>query len=352
LKVADEHGYNLYVFNFSDITDNLPNSDELFDQLYESENLVPFNNEDPIPIKHPQTGDYLLCHTNLVMEHDEIIEATKGQVYEIIDTDVSSIYIKDNSGDTHSFDKRGEFKYTKWFTYIPKEHIDKVLNTDFFEGLTEEVKNPPTVGHKVYMIMHDSGKYVMSKNLAYGVYWINLDEDYGNEPYENYDMITFKKEAKAQEMLNLVNQSFGEGRNVSAYKLNSQYIDRYNPSEWQVIEYTLGLIPQENLFENFKRDYDYTNVQFTLTKNGKSNGVTYTINGRCKPDWVSQTDPEGWIVSWENDMPDPYAFAQRPRYMKSCIQVETIVRNFNDGTYVPLNLASSDEVSGLFDNLL
>lgn len=316
-----------------------------------SENLVPFSDEDPIPIKYPQTGDILYCHTDLVMEHSDVVEATKGRTYEIISTDYSSIFIIDNSGDHHSFDKRGEWKYTNWFTLIPKEHVDKVLNTDFFNNLNEEIKNPPTLGRKVYMIMHDSGKYVMSRNLTYGVYWVDIDE-YGNREYEDYDMITFKTEGKAQEMLRLVNQTFGERKNISGFKLNADYIERYVPQEWQVIEYTMGLIPQENLFENFKRDYDYTNIQFTLTQNGKPNGITYTINGRCKPDWVSQTDPEGWIVSWENHMPDPYAFVQRARHMKSCIQTDTIVRNFNDGTYVPLNLASSDEVSGLFDNLL
>lgn len=352
LKILEEYGINeLYVFTYNDIKEGGPDSHAMFDELYESENLIPFNDEDPIQIKYPQTGDYLLCHTDLVMVDDGIVEATKGQVYEIIDTTVNILYIKDNSGDDHSFDKRGEWSYTKWFNWIPREHAEEILNTNFFDSLNEEVKNPPTVGHKVYMIMHDSGKYVMSKNLTYGVYWVDID-DYGNREYDDYGMITFKKEGKAEEMLRLVNKTFAERNNLSGFKLNADYIDRYNPSEWQVIEYTLGLIPQQDLFENFKRDYDYTNIQFTLIQNGKPNGITYTITGRCKPDWISQTDPEGWVISWQDPMPDPYSFAQRPRHMESCIQVETIVRNFNDGTYVPLNLASSDEVSSLFDEIL
>lgn len=352
VRICEGEGINeLYVFEFNDIIENTPDTHDIFNQLYESENLVPFRDEDPIEIKYPQVGDFLYCHTDLVMEHSDIVEATRGRSYEVVAVDYGDIMIIDNSGDHHSFDKRGEWNYTRWFTLIPKEHMKDVLDTDFFDNLTEEVKNPPTVGHRVYMIMHDSGKYVMSKNLTYGVHWVNID-DYGRGEYEDYNLITFKTEGKAKEMLRLVNQTFGERKNISGYKLNADYIDRYNPHEWQVVEYLLGLMPQENLFENFKRDYDYTNIQFTLIQNGKPNGTTYTIGGRCTPDWVSQTDPEGWIVSWENHMPDPYSFVQRPRYMKACIQTDTIVRNFNDGTYVPINLASSDEVSGLFDELL
>jgi len=237
--VTDEGIDELYTFTFKDITDNTLDSHTLFDTLDESENIHPFVDEDPMPIKYPQTGDYLLCHTDLVMERDGVVEATKGESYVIISTDYTYITIKDNSGDRHDFEKRGSQSYREWFTWVPKEYMEKVFKTDFFDGLNE----------------------------------------------------------------------------------------------------------------NFKREYDYSNIQFTLIENGKTNGVVYTINGRCKPDWVSQTDPEGWIVSWENHMPDPYAFVHRARHMKSCIQTETIVRNFNDGTYVPVNLASSDEVLGLFDRI-
>jgi hypothetical protein len=164
-------------------------------------------------------------------------------------------------------------------------------------------------------------------------------------------MITFKTEGKAEEMLRLVNQTWSErDRRISGYKLNAEYIDRYNPSEWQVIEYTLGLLPQKNLFESYERDFNYQNIQFNLIQNGKPNGITYTITGRCKPDWISQTDPDGWVVEWENPI-DPHAFVQRPTHMKACIQLSSIVRSFSDGTYVPINLPTHDETDKLFTDL-
>ena len=96
-------------------------------------NFHPYQPELP-PNHVPQTGDFLYCHTNLVMDDTESIEATFGKFYEVIDSNHHDISIIDNSGDNHSFEKRGEDSYTKWFKLISKEDRE-IFNKDFFEDL-------------------------------------------------------------------------------------------------------------------------------------------------------------------------------------------------------------------------
>lgn len=82
----------------------------------------------------PKEGDFLYCHTELVMDDSETVEATVGRSYEIIDISHQHMTIIDNSGDRHDFELRGEYKYRVWFDLIPKEHIND-LDVDFFGDL-------------------------------------------------------------------------------------------------------------------------------------------------------------------------------------------------------------------------
>lgn len=102
---------------------NYDNTSTMFDVLNES--VAP----------SPRTGDYLLCHTSLVMDDGGDIEAVQGKIYQILNEYHDLIHIKNESGDLHGFDKKGKDTYTRWFTLIPKEDYDKVKDVNPWDDI-------------------------------------------------------------------------------------------------------------------------------------------------------------------------------------------------------------------------
>lgn len=83
----------------------------------------------------PKVGDYLLCHTNLVMDDDGVIEAIKGKMYEITQLNSGLIHIYNESGTNHTFElknDRDDSNYKRWFTLVPKEFKDVDFDTENF----------------------------------------------------------------------------------------------------------------------------------------------------------------------------------------------------------------------------
>ena len=115
-------------YTTSDNLEPAPDSSELFDSLNESS-----LNED-VRRQTPRVGDYLLCHTKLVMDYGGV-EAIVGDIYPIIDMNNGIVVIKNKSGDPHSFELRGGDSYKRWFTHIPQENYDSVSNTEFWDPI-------------------------------------------------------------------------------------------------------------------------------------------------------------------------------------------------------------------------
>jgi hypothetical protein len=95
--------------------------------------------EDESKDHEPQVGDYLYCHTDLIMNDDDLVEATKGKTYKITDVNSREIYIKNNTGYKHSFTRNGnESDYKNWFHIVPKGiDVEGIFNKDFFGDLYE-----------------------------------------------------------------------------------------------------------------------------------------------------------------------------------------------------------------------
>ena len=95
--------------------------------------------EDESKDHEPQVGDYLYCHTDLIMNDDDSVEVTKGKTYKITDVNSREIYIKNNTGYEHSFTRNGnESDYKNWFHIVPKGiDVEGIFNKDFFGDLYE-----------------------------------------------------------------------------------------------------------------------------------------------------------------------------------------------------------------------
>ena len=88
----------------------------------------------------PKAGDFLLCHTDVIMVDDGSKEATENNMYPITDVKNNGVYIKNNSGDEHKFSTNPteDWYYGIWFHLVPKEHkeiIDKFNAEDIFNQL-------------------------------------------------------------------------------------------------------------------------------------------------------------------------------------------------------------------------
>jgi len=111
----------------------------------------------------------------------------------------------------------------------------------------------PTIGKTIYLIMDKSGKYVFTKFLTRGTYWVTM-ENYGNgDGYQSYTDIIFKNRKEAQEFLDLVIYCFQHQDRICSYKLEKDdQRNSFNPNDWEVVEYIKGLMPKDDteIFDN------------------------------------------------------------------------------------------------------
>jgi len=114
--------------------------------------------------------------------------------------------------------------------------------------LREEIQNKPMVGTGVYLIMNKDGNSVFTKYLTRGTYWVDIS-DYDKGEYQSYYDLTFKTESEAKDFLKLVIHCFEERGKICGYKLEKQeQRENFNPEDWEVVEYVLGLVPKTDLF--------------------------------------------------------------------------------------------------------
>lgn len=117
----------------------------------------------------------------------------------------------------------------------------------------------PTIGKTVYLIMDKSGKYVFTKFLTRGTYWVTM-ENYGNgDGYQSYTDIIFKNRKEAQEFLDLVIYCFQHQDRICSYKLEKDdQRNSFNPNDWEVVEYIQGLMPKDDteIFDNLTESED------------------------------------------------------------------------------------------------
>ena len=128
---------------------------------------------------------------------------------------------------------------------------------DKIKKILKESNGNPIVGKSVYLVMNKDGESVFLKSTTYGTYWVNIN-DYGNEEYENYEQMVFNTSYKAKEFLKLVNLCFSKERDqICGYKLtyDSQY-NVFNPDEWEVVEYVMGLMPKIDINYMFESEDD------------------------------------------------------------------------------------------------
>lgn len=92
----------------------------------------------------PKAGDFLYCHTDLIMEDDGLVEANKGEFYPIIKVSPNRnrLEILNNSKTEHVFSINPEedWHYSKWFTLIPrtdKEAVERFDIEDTFNKLNQ-----------------------------------------------------------------------------------------------------------------------------------------------------------------------------------------------------------------------
>lgn len=86
----------------------------------------------------PKVGDVLVCHTPVVMEYNGKVEALKDKVYTIKDVlhpthPAGWVLIKNESGQSHAFNIGGKDGFKNWFTLIPKENYDSVVDVNFWD---------------------------------------------------------------------------------------------------------------------------------------------------------------------------------------------------------------------------
>jgi hypothetical protein len=94
----------------------------------------------------PKVGDFLYCHTDLVMDDDDI-NARVGKKYEIIDIDSRGLTILNDFYQNHSFtlEKEDDANYENWFTLIPPD----IQDTDFFGQLYEQEEDFEWIGSDI-----------------------------------------------------------------------------------------------------------------------------------------------------------------------------------------------------------
>lgn len=87
-----------------------------------------------------KVGDFLLCHTDVIMVDDGSKEATENNMYPITDVKNDGVYIKNNSGDEHKFSTNPteDWYYGIWFNLVPREYkedLDNFNTEDIFNQL-------------------------------------------------------------------------------------------------------------------------------------------------------------------------------------------------------------------------
>jgi len=89
----------------------------------------------------PKVGDFLYCHTDLIMEDDDLVEANEGKFYPIVKVipNKNQVEILNNSKTEHAFSTKEErWHYNKWFHLVPrkdKESFDSFNTEDVFKSL-------------------------------------------------------------------------------------------------------------------------------------------------------------------------------------------------------------------------
>lgn len=114
--------------------------------------------------------------------------------------------------------------------------------------LKEEIQNKPMVGSTVYLIMNKDGNSVFTKFITRGTYWVNISE-YGHTEHQSYNDLIFKTEGEAKQFLRLVIHCFNRPHEICSFKLEKEeQHEVFHPEDWEVVEYTFGLVPKTDLY--------------------------------------------------------------------------------------------------------
>lgn len=120
----------------------------------------------------PKAGDFLYCHTDVVMEDSGDEEATVGKFYPIIKVSQNKnrVEILNNSKTEHVFsiDPEEDWHYSRWFTLIPradKEAMERFDVDDIFNKLNESFELKSDVDYSgLQFTFSDNGViYTLSK---------------------------------------------------------------------------------------------------------------------------------------------------------------------------------------------
>lgn len=238
----------------------------------------------------PEVGDYLVCHTELVMEDGEVSN-TVSKEYPIIKVEgdrLVKVYIIDDANDEHAF-----FDYDKWFYLVKME--DKFDTFDIFDKLNESIENKGPIP-KV-------GDYLLCKK--------DLIMEYGSYPKEATKGLLYKiikvngNPSKAIGSVYIINDSKGE-----------HSFDK-DPDEGSYYGKWFDLIPKEHkeeiesmntddifksINESKKSDVDYSflrnvsiiGLSFYNPEEYQNDGIFYTITNQSGVDidfnWYEEED--------------------------------------------------------------
>lgn len=223
--------------------------------------------------------------------------------------------------------------------------------------LKEEIKNKPTIGKNVFLIMHKSGELAFTKLLTYGTYWVELDN------YTQIENIKFSKENEAKEFLKLVIHCFNHPEKICSYKL--QYEDQrenFKPEEWEIVEYVMGLTPKQdvsNIFGDLKESKRKSEHQYkkgdVITVDGYISGKFFNNNiGTILGFWAGQLVV--LFENWYNGHKGPsFPYDPKPIYTKcgkdSCWLIP--FNNQNDGNHFTIEVSPFNEldIDDIFNQL-
>lgn len=247
----------------------------------------------------PEVGDYLICHTELVMEDGEV-STTVGKEYPIIKVNGNGIYIIDDVNDEHAF-----FEYDEWFYLVKMK--DKLDTFDIFNKLNESVKNTGPIP-KV-------GDYLLCKK--------DLIMEYGNHIKEAtkgllYEIIKVSgNPSEAIGSVYIINDTKGEhsfDKDPDDYSYYGKWFDLIPKEDKEEIESMNTEDIFKSINESKKNSIDYSflrnvpiiGLSFYNPEEFQDNGIFYTIIDQSDVDidfdWYEKEDDnyEYSSIPWED----------------------------------------------------
>ena len=124
---------------------------------------VLFNLNESVEQPTPKVGDFLYCHTAVIMEDDDFEETTVGKFYPIVKVfpNRNRLEIINNSKGNHAFstDPKEDWYYGIWFNLVPREDREAMENfdvEDVFSKLNESFELESTVDYSGLQFTFDN----------------------------------------------------------------------------------------------------------------------------------------------------------------------------------------------------